>query len=81
MSKEATRTDFPVGDFISENAVRGVFGRRRHSSPTVPRHAATAARARSRADNSAPVGGARPLRRWFVAELVARTVTPPPSTT
>ena len=81
MSKETTRTDFPAGDFISENAVRGVFGRRRHSSPTVPAHTATAARGHCRADTSAPTGGARLLRRWSVAELIARAVTPPPSTT
>ena len=29
MSKESTPTAFPARDLISENAVRGVFGRRR----------------------------------------------------
>lgn len=28
MSKESTATAFPAADFISENAARGVFGRR-----------------------------------------------------
>jgi hypothetical protein len=80
MSKEPTRTDFPAGDFISENAVRAVFGRRRPTSPRavngVPAHSSA-----TDEDASPPTGGARRLRRWSVAELIARAVAPPPSTT
>ena len=81
MSKEPIRTDFPAGDFISENAVRAVFGRRRATSPSPPAHADKAAAARSHEDASAVTGGQRRLRRWSVAELIARAVAPPPSTT
>ncbi len=57
MSQESNRTTFPAGDFISEDAVRGALGRRR-------RAAAGAASPSSRR--------IAPLRRWSVAELVAR---------
>jgi hypothetical protein len=84
MSKEPTRTDFPAGNFISENAVRAVFGRRRPASPTAPRRAGNGVEAHSSAtdeDASLPTGGARRLRRWSVAELIARAVASRPSTT
>ena len=84
MSNEPTRTDIPAGDFISESAVRAVFGRRRAASPTAPAHAVHGAPARSSAagdDAPSPAGAARRLRRWSVAELIARAVAPPPSTT
>jgi hypothetical protein len=84
MSKEPTRTEFPAGDFISENAVRAVFGRRRPTSPTTSARTGNGVPARSPGtggDGSGPAGGARRLRRWSVAELIARAVAPPPSTT
>jgi hypothetical protein len=81
MSKESTTTDFPAGDFISENAVRAVFGRRRPTLPTGPVQTGDAARAHSREDTEGPAVGARRLRRWSVSELIARAVPPPPSTT
>ena len=84
MSDEPTRTEFPAGDFISEKAVRAVFGRRRPISPTTPEHAVNGTRAHSsaaREDSWRPAGGARRLRRWSVAELIARAVAPPSSTT
>ena len=49
MSKEPTRTEFPAGDFISENAVRPVFGRRQRTSPTTPAHAVNGVPAQSAA--------------------------------
>jgi hypothetical protein len=82
MSKEPTKTEFPAGDFISENAVRAVFGGRRppsRSRAAYTGHAVTAPH--SPEDSSGPAGGARRLRRWSVAELIARAVAPPPSTT
>ena len=81
MSKEPTRTKFPAGDFISENAVRAVFGRRQATQARTPAHTGRQAPADSHEDASAATGGPRPLRRWSVAELIARAVAPPPSTT
>ena len=81
MSKEPTRTDLPTGDFISENAVRAVFARRRPTSPTTPAQTGNAVPADPPEDTSRPAGGTRRLRRWSVAELIARSVAPPPSTT
>jgi len=83
MSKESTRTAFPAGDFISENAVRGVFRRRRRRTPptsaTEPVHAAPANPPTAGEDMSPAVGGPPPLRRWSVAELIARAVAAPPA--
>ena len=84
MSNEPTSTEFPAGDFISENAVRAAFGRRRSTSPTSPAHAVNGVPAHSSADGEdtpGPTGGARRLRRWSVAELIARAVVSRPSTT
>jgi hypothetical protein len=84
MSKEPISTEFPAGDFIFENAPRAVFGRRRPTSPTTPGHAVNGVPAHSSATDegtSASPSGGRRLRRWSVAELIARAVAPPPSTT
>lgn len=84
MSTEPTRTEFRGGDFISEKAVSAVIGRRRPSSRTTPARATKAVPAHfsaAGADTSGPAGGGRRLRRWSVAELIARAVAPPPSTT
>ena len=84
MRTEQTRTEFRGGDFISENAVRAVIGRGRPTSRTTPPRAMNAVPAHfsaARADASGPAGGGRRLRRWSVAELIARAVAPPPSTT
>ena len=80
MNKESTRTQFLAGDFISENAVRGVFGRRRRTPPTTPSEPVTAGPANpptAGQNASPPAGGLRPLRRWSVAELIARAVAAP----
>ena len=74
MSDAPTKTGFPTGDFISENAVRTVFGRRRPASRSttgltengLPAHSSAA-----REDTVGPAGGARRLRRWSVVELIA----------
>ena len=81
MSKEPTRTDVPAGDFISEHAVRAVFGRRRPTSPSTRAHTGNALPAHSPEDISGSGGGARRLRRWSVAELIARAASPSPTTT
>ena len=80
MNKELTRTHCLAGDFISENAVRGVSVRRRRRPPTTPTKPASTLPANSPAagdDTSSPPGGQRPLRRWSVAELIARAVAAP----
>jgi len=81
MSKGPTRTDIPAGDFISENAVRAAFGRRRPTSPTTPANGVPTHSRATGEEPSGPVGATRRLRRWSVAELIARAVAPPPSTT
>ncbi len=83
MSKESTPTAFPARDLISENAVRGVFGRRWERTPptsaTEPVHAAPANPPTASEDISPAAGGPPPLRRWSVAELIARAVAAPPA--
>jgi hypothetical protein len=83
MSNETTKTRSQTGDFINETAVRGVFGRRRRTprrgdiegtngrsaDPTIADRAATRT-----------AGGPAPLRRWSVAELIARAAAAPPRT-
>jgi hypothetical protein len=84
MSKKPTRTDFRGGDFVSENAVRAVIGRGRPTSRTTAARAMKAVPAHfsaAGADTSGPAGGGRRLRRWSVAELIARAVARPRSTT
>ncbi len=84
MSNALTKTDFPAGDFLSENAVRAVLGSRRPTSPTTRAHDVNRVPERSSAagvGTSPTASGARRLRRWSVAELLARAVAPPPSTT
>jgi hypothetical protein len=83
MSNESTRTKFLAGDFISENAVRGVFGQGRRTLATASTETVTDALANAPIagqDTSPPPSGARPLRRWTVAELIARAVAAPPAT-
>ena len=83
MSNESTETRFVAGDFISENAVRGVFSRRRRPPTTtttdttngLPANPPTASR-----DTSLPTDGRRPLRRCSVAELISRAGARPART-
>jgi hypothetical protein len=81
MNNEPTRTtQFLAGDSISENAVRGVFGGRRRTPPTTPTEPVPtgAANPPNAGENKSPAArGLRPLRRWSVAELIARAVAAP----
>jgi hypothetical protein len=61
MSNDRNPTTFSAEAFASEDAVRGALDRRRRSGPT----------------NTAPAAGRRQLRRWSVAELIARAPRPP----
>jgi hypothetical protein len=81
MSTKPTKTEFPAGDFISENAVRAVFGRRRPTTPTTPARANGPHSSAAGHDTTTPAGQTRHLRRWSVAELIARAIAPPPTTT
>lgn len=58
-------TTSPSGAFISEDAVRGALQRR--------------ARDRRRDGSASAVGGRTKLRRWSVAELIARAAPRPPA--
>jgi hypothetical protein len=84
MSNRSTRAPFPAADFSSENSVRGVFGRRRRTTPT--NHSERPDRgpakpSRTGQATSPPTARSAPLRRWSVAELVARAAAAPRSTT
>ena len=67
MSNEPTRTDFRPEGFVSENAVRAGNG--------VPAESAPAGK-----DTPALADGARRLRRWSVAGLIAHAGAARPST-
>ena len=74
MSKKTKTPIFTTGEFISEDAVRGAFGRRRRAATA----GETGAEGRSPAvEETTPAArpGA-PLRRWSVAELIAKAITP-----
>jgi hypothetical protein len=75
MNKEPIRSRFFAVDFTSENAVRSVFGRRGADIPqSPPTEQANGQPAKSAASPSA---SGRPLRRWSVAELIARAAAAP----
>jgi hypothetical protein len=80
MSNQSMQTEFLAGDFISEDAVRGAFSRRprRPWRTTALQPQATAADPVSPTTPPVPPRvGSRPLRRWSVAELIARAVPAP----
>jgi hypothetical protein len=84
MSKEPTETVSPAGGLISEDAVRAAFARRRPTSPAIPALAVGDMPKRSSvagAGLSPSPREARRLRRWPVAELIARAAAARPSTT
>lgn len=82
MTNESNRTHVPSEDFISETALRGVFGRRRRRRVTASEAHDTLPTAPPELDEgtSPPAPRARTLRRWSVAELVARAAGTPPRT-
>ena len=63
MSNHLSQTTFRAGAFISEDAVRGALERR----------------PRRRSTNDGPAAGPTQLRRWSVAELIARAIPRPPT--
>jgi hypothetical protein len=60
MNRKSNRAASHRGDFISEDAVRGVLSRRRAADTPSPSERRAA-----------------PLRRWSVAELLARAAARP----
>jgi hypothetical protein len=78
MSTPTTTRAFPAGDFISQDAVRGVLRRRRRAAVATPIVADDRPAARTPADEAPPSERrTRPLRRWSVAELIARGFAQP----
>jgi len=82
MNKELENPAVRSGDFVSDHASRGAFNRRRRNLPI---DAANSRDGRpteltAAADDALP-GASRPgpLRRWSVAELIARAVVRPPT--
>jgi hypothetical protein len=76
-STEPTRTHFVAGDFVSENAVRGGIGRRRRrGNPSTP-PTESVRRPITGAQTAPPTAESPVLRRWSVAELIARAVPAP----
>jgi hypothetical protein len=82
MNKELENPAFLSRDFVSEKATRGAFNRRRR---TLPSDAAESRDGRpteltAAADDAVPrASQPGPLRRWSVAELIARAVVRPPA--
>jgi hypothetical protein len=63
MSNDPNHTSIRTGAFISEDAVRDALERRRRGRP----------------NTEATTAGRTQLRRWSVAELIARAVPRPPA--
>ena len=63
MSNDRSQRNFRAGAFISEDPVRSALERRPRRHPT----------------NDVPAAGTTQLRRWSVAELIARAVPRPPA--
>jgi hypothetical protein len=80
MSNQSITSRRFAKDTTSEAAVRGVLRRRRsHPSPTTAATAADGAADPSAAGGRPTVAGrGAPLRRWSVAELIARAIVAPP---
>lgn len=80
MNRQLTETHFLAGDVTSGHADRGVFDRRQRTlprAPTGPPSATAADPLTAGANTPAPAGGRGPLRRWSIAELIARAVAAP----
>ncbi len=67
MNNEPTRTRTLAEEIIAENALGSGLGRRRRNPPDAAKNP------------SPPAAGPPPLRRWSVAELIARAFAAPPA--
>jgi hypothetical protein len=83
MTNETTKTRSHTGDFTTETAVRCVFGLRRRITPRADIEGGNGRPADPTIADGATTrtaGGPSPLRRWSVAELLARAAAAPPRT-
>jgi hypothetical protein len=83
MNNESTQTQFLAGHHVSKSPVRGVFNARRRTPRTTRTEPVTIQATDPPTVSqkpSASADGLRPLRRWSVAELIARAIAAPPST-
>ena len=80
MSTESTDRGFVAGEFISETAVRDIFGRRRRRQPGGDRPARHPYQPGREEDTVPAPTAPQPLRRWSVSELIARATTSAPAT-
>jgi hypothetical protein len=81
MNKELDNTVLGAGDSISANADRGALDRR---APILPTDATVASDGRpielpTPDEDARPASRSRRLRRWSVAELIARAGARPPA--
>jgi hypothetical protein len=83
MNNEFAQTQFLAAHHASQRPARGVLHPRRRT-PRTTRTEPVNIRATDRPTvshkPSAPADGLRPLRRWSVAELIARAIAAPPPT-
>ena len=82
MTKLQSRTDRLTGNLPCAKPTRSAFGHRRRpaqeTADRVPALTAPAALTASRESGSVSAGPPRPLRRWSVAQLIARAAVAPP---
>ncbi len=76
-----SKSHAPSGGLISETAVRGVFRRRRRAAVSRPAEPMSGGVLSSGTDEPATAAADRavPLRRWSVAELIARAFAADPA--
>ena len=80
MSKTPTRDEFHAEAFISECAVHGATARHRAAAGVAPGAGVAPTGSTDRPAprvTPSPASATRPLRRWSVAELIARSAAPP----
>jgi hypothetical protein len=73
MSTTSTSTAAPTGVALSEDAVRRVLHRRRRTAAGT----SSADTPGGRTATASPAPRVQPLRRWSVAELIARALAAP----
>ena len=73
MTEHSIKSRFLARHDATEGDVRGVFGRRRRTPSTADAERVnTGAKSHDTAGGTSVSAGAGPLRRWSVAELIAR---------
>ena len=84
MDTESTRPHRRAGDRVFESAVRRAFGHRRRRPSNLatgqPQRGHVADHTSAAQPTSGATGAPQPLRRWSVAELIARASAGSPRT-